>query len=936
MGGLWPQQPSRGRKRNREAAQHAREASRGSALHLVRPLAAIPPGLPQLLSQRVRGSQGSIVMPVSEPRRHASSSDPSGDCKKAECQAVITSSGKQLFNATLQVGARLRCRVTSSQRHAHTPALLSQACAGKGFTLRIDLEFKKYTDPPFRNLVLPPDCGRIVRACATQRHSSPGHTSTAPPSQDVTPLELKNKETSSHAVLLSLSPTARQRMEQLWRTQGVTWTGTLLYSTAQAPANTEHAVLLVYMSHFDTHVDAVLEQAGLPSRQPVTETLLKAALDGAHDAFPGLSHAWSYLAAQSRTPQPAPVRTDTVYVSSRFTRPVQVPSASPNRTASSAGSTSDAASTAPSRYQSQKSALCAIAAEHRLRETRRVGVPSRSEKPSAARSAAVPATAASLAALSTPATGQWDSSPSPPRTRRRSKRSRTAELSHEALYTYPARASAVLQYMQQRGLLPQDCAQNSQDSSAAVSMSQSTESTEAESLSDSDSAGSAIVLSDSGDETPAATAAGAGPHFGQEASPTGPLPSVVSPAELAKFGSRYRPPPREAGVPLSELDLASLQGKAYLNDAVIDAVLKLRLRRGVNHDTRSGVHIMSSLFYKQLCSIEQPKSGGDVLHRMLPAAMAVRGWTKRVDLFSKRLIIVPVNHAMHWSLAVIVQPASWAAHMRAWAASDPEGTVAERLLSVNKHSKAVAEPCIFLLDSLGIHRPKDICRALRAWLVWEFVWVEGQEELPANLPPQCLLPYMSLQVRQQDNSYDCGIYLLCNAELVLSAAANDSLRVPFEREQGLHVWHTAQKRLLARVLLSFKESTLNPKLARDVRKRLHRLLVAMKSPTLCLHYSIPWQDGMSRAKAVDDLHPALSLQGAPTARQLETCMQGLNPSRTPLGAVLLQAADAEQERAAAPAAGGSSEPETQQGVDAATILGGLSRRRKTRGRAWLG
>ena len=35
---------------------------------------------------------------------------------------------------------------------------------------------------------------------------------------------------------------------------------------------------------------------------------------------------------------------------------------------------------------------------------------------------------------------------------------------------------------------------------------------------------------------------------------------------------------------------------------------------------------------------------------------SVASWTKKIDIFKKKLIFVPVNDDKHWSLCVIVNP----------------------------------------------------------------------------------------------------------------------------------------------------------------------------------------------------------------------------------------------------------------------------------------
>jgi len=48
------------------------------------------------------------------------------------------------------------------------------------------------------------------------------------------------------------------------------------------------------------------------------------------------------------------------------------------------------------------------------------------------------------------------------------------------------------------------------------------------------------------------------------------------------------------------------------------------------------IHVFNSFFYKQLSSKKDAKRG-------LDPYLLVEKWTKRVDLFKKRFIVVPIN-----------------------------------------------------------------------------------------------------------------------------------------------------------------------------------------------------------------------------------------------------------------------------------------------------
>ncbi|XP_063194843.1 sentrin-specific protease 2-like [Chroicocephalus ridibundus] len=84
-------------------------------------------------------------------------------------------------------------------------------------------------------------------------------------------------------------------------------------------------------------------------------------------------------------------------------------------------------------------------------------------------------------------------------------------------------------------------------------------------------------------------------------------------------------------------DVHTLRKLCWLNDEVINFYMGLVTERSKKEGYPS-VHAFSSFFYEKLAS------GG---------YKAVGRWTRRVDLFNKDIILVPINLRLHWTLAVI-------------------------------------------------------------------------------------------------------------------------------------------------------------------------------------------------------------------------------------------------------------------------------------------
>ncbi|KAF8073873.1 hypothetical protein FPV67DRAFT_772567 [Lyophyllum atratum] len=100
-------------------------------------------------------------------------------------------------------------------------------------------------------------------------------------------------------------------------------------------------------------------------------------------------------------------------------------------------------------------------------------------------------------------------------------------------------------------------------------------------------------------------------------------------------------------VNITNSDFRRLQPGEFLNDTLIEFGLKLWLKRleESNPELASQVHVFSSFFYKKL-----NKRNADEGYE------SVRKWTTKLDIFSKKYIIIPINENFHWYLVIIYQP----------------------------------------------------------------------------------------------------------------------------------------------------------------------------------------------------------------------------------------------------------------------------------------
>lgn len=107
--------------------------------------------------------------------------------------------------------------------------------------------------------------------------------------------------------------------------------------------------------------------------------------------------------------------------------------------------------------------------------------------------------------------------------------------------------------------------------------------------------------------------------------------------DVLNFGPKDEVVCQNLDTSLTRNDLRRLCGHQWLNDHIIDFYMSLIVKRSKQKNFPSAF-AFTTFFYPKLLS------GGHA---------AVERWTKKVDIFSYDLILVPVYKRKHWCLAVI-------------------------------------------------------------------------------------------------------------------------------------------------------------------------------------------------------------------------------------------------------------------------------------------
>ncbi|NXO62089.1 SENP7 protease, partial [Phainopepla nitens] len=295
----------------------------------------------------------------------------------------------------------------------------------------------------------------------------------------------------------------------------------------------------------------------------------------------------------------------------------------------------------------------------------------------------------------------------------------------------------------------------------------------------------------------------------------------------------YPPPPAKGGLGVTREDLECLEYGEFLNDVIIDFYLTYLLLEKAPKHVADRTHIFSSFFYKCLTRTEKNSEGDDKVSAAQRRHRRVRTWTRHINIFNKDYIFVPVNEESHWYIAVICFP--WLeeavyeecprenslSHRPRQSPLEPEsknnraGSVlfkdeeemggnrrlfskggneiaasasvlhsAISKISLNNSEKQICKrPCILILDSLKACSVQKTVQVLREYL--EVEW-EAKRKTHREFSKSTMID-LCPRVPKQDNSSDCGVYLL---QYVESFFQNPI--VNFEQALHLENWFPRQ------------------------------------------------------------------------------------------------------------------------------------------------
>ncbi|KAF8560799.1 hypothetical protein P879_08024 [Paragonimus westermani] len=340
-------------------------------------------------------------------------------------------------------------------------------------------------------------------------------------------------------------------------------------------------------------------------------------------------------------------------------------------------------------------------------------------------------------------------------------------------------------------------------------------------------------------------------------------------SESFKFD--YQPAGSTDSVTLTQADLDCLAPGGLLNDAIINFYLKYLYFEQLSEVQRRATYLFNCFFYSRLAGVSGTSATTSV--RPLNASMSasstnagqraavpessltrhanVAKWTRRVDLFCKDYIIIPINEASHWFLGLVCYP--WMAGMVSYtalyqAAAFDLCQLTEKFLDVDlmqfsdqADDKSISEepierrpvdakgeafdrwrrrrlawlrkrginamPCILLFDSLPCQTRVSNLHVIRDYLQVEWDSRRSSEDGSLYFNKDTIRGF-SPRVPSQSNLVDCGIYLLHYVEMFFKQPVQSYTKDYFQNEMAS--W--------------FSEDTVGQK-----RSEIHTLLLRLHS-----------------------------------------------------------------------------------------------------------
>lgn len=192
-------------------------------------------------------------------------------------------------------------------------------------------------------------------------------------------------------------------------------------------------------------------------------------------------------------------------------------------------------------------------------------------------------------------------------------------------------------------------------------------------------------------------------------------------------------------------DIKCLDPVGYLTSTIMNFYIRYLQQRAIStNKVICNYHFFNTYFYEKLKEAVSNK-GKDRDNFFVK----FRRWWKGVNIFQKAYVLIPIHEDLHWSLVIIRFPQK----------EDESG------------------PIILHLDSLRLHSSRSIFDNIKSFIKEEWCYLD-REVADSDLPmPHRIWKNISrrieekiIEVPQQKNDYDCGLFVLYFIERFIEEA----------------------------------------------------------------------------------------------------------------------------------------------------------------------
>ncbi|CAI0462555.1 unnamed protein product [Linum tenue] len=193
-------------------------------------------------------------------------------------------------------------------------------------------------------------------------------------------------------------------------------------------------------------------------------------------------------------------------------------------------------------------------------------------------------------------------------------------------------------------------------------------------------------------------------------------------------------------------DIDCLAPESFLTSPIMNFYIRyLEMQASPSQKATCDYHIFNTFFYNKLKQ-QLSRNGGEKESLFVK----FRRWWKGVNLFDKAYILIPIHEDLHWSLVIICFPEK-------------------------KDNRS--GPMLLHLDSLKLHYSRVVLEDITSFLreEWQYLHQEVARQLDVEISDKIWkrlhdISSRRIEVPQQKNDYDCGIFVLYFMERFIDEA----------------------------------------------------------------------------------------------------------------------------------------------------------------------